>query len=40
MEIVVLYFFHNYASGFVMDYQRGRLLLCNWLILWQNAFYL
>ena len=42
------------SCGFVMNYQKGRLLghmcfscyrtyvmiLCNWLILWQNAFYL
>ena len=34
------------CCGFVMNCQRGRLLgtyvsiLCNWLILWQNALYL
>ena len=37
MKIVVLYFFHNYACGFVMNCARVRLLesyfLCNWLIL-------
>ena len=36
LEIVVLNFSHNYACGFVMNCQRGRLLgscfLCNWLI--------
>ena len=45
MSLVIQNFSHDYlfCCGFVTDFQRGDCwghILCNWLILWQNALYL